>query len=109
MTKDSGWVDPDDVSVFLGLGVPADERVIGYTRAAESWVRKRRGRTNPDTLFKDYDVQQGTIMYAALLHTQRAQPQGLPGFTDLGVYGEDLGLAMSQIYRLVGGPDPAVA
>jgi hypothetical protein len=102
-------INPDDVATLLGLPLPASPRVVDCVQAAEAWVIKRRFRTDPDTLFQSPDVRQGTAMYAALLHTQRAQPQGFPGVTDLGVYSDDLGLAMSQIYRLVGGMDPAVA
>jgi hypothetical protein len=104
-----GRIDPDDVARMLGLSTPASQRVADCTLAAEAWVVKRRFRSDPDALFQDPDVRQGTAMYAALLHTQRAQPQGFPGVAELGIYSEDLGLAMSQIYRLVGGPDPAVA
>jgi hypothetical protein len=103
------YVDPDTVARMLGLSTPASQRVVDCTRAAEAWVIKRRFRTAPEALFLDLDVQQGTAMYAALLHTQRAQPQGFPGVAELGTYSEDLGLAMSQVYRLVGGPDPSVA
>lgn len=99
-------ITPDDVADFLGT--PVDDRMTRATDAAVAWVTKRRCNTAPADLWPDADVRQGTVMYAGLLYTSRAQPQGFPGMSDLGTYSEDTGQAMVQIYRLVGA-DPVVA
>lgn len=103
------YIVPDDVAEHLGLPLPADDRLVRACTAAEGWINRRRFRTDPAALWLNEDVVQGGILYASLLYQQRAQPQGFPGMDSLGNLGEDTGMAMAQIYRLVGGPDPSVA
>lgn len=92
----------DPAKVAAELGTPVDARVTDCTAAAEAWVETRRCNTDPFTLWSDPAVERGGVLYAALLHKQRAQPQGFPGMDSLGSFGEDTGAAMAQIYRLVG-------
>jgi hypothetical protein len=94
-------IDPQRLADQLGL-LFADERCTVALAAAESWVQKRRSLTDPTELWVEPDVIAGTLMYAALLYQQRSQPQGFAGMDQLGSYGEDTGMAMSQVFRLVG-------
>jgi hypothetical protein len=85
-----------------------DERAERACEAASVWVEKRRSITPTPELWADADVVFGTTIYASLLYQSRAQPQGFPGMDDLGTYSEDVGQAMSNVYRLVGS-DPVIA
>lgn len=100
-------LDPQKLAEYLGLPFP-DERCTVALASAEAWTQKRRSLTDPVDLWAQPDVILGTVMFAALLYAQRAQPQGFPGMDDLGNYSDDVGQAMTQIYRLVGS-DPVVA
>lgn len=90
------------------LGVVEDKRIQDCSDAAARWVENRRSMTDPADLWDEPDVLHGTVMLAALLYTQRAQPQGFAGLDDLGTFSEEVGMAMAQIYRLVG-YDPVIA
>lgn len=99
----------DDVAGWLGIpAIPDDTRLSDCTDAAIVWVMKRRSLTPAETLWLEPDTVLGTVMFAALLYSSRAQPQGFPGFDDLGTFSEDTGMAITQIYRLTG-TDPVVA
>ena len=99
----------DDVAAWIGIPVvPGDQRLIDCHRAALSWVLKRRSLTDPLDLWEEPDVCMGAVKYAALQYTSRAQPQGMPGFDDLGTFNSDLGMSMYDIKELVG-LDPVIA
>jgi hypothetical protein len=89
------------VADYLGVATP-DKRMEVSALAAQRWVEKRRSTTDPAELWADPDVVLGGVMYAALLYQQKAQPQGFAGMDALGTYSEDTGMAMVNIYRLVG-------
>lgn len=93
-------IDPHTLADFLG--VPLDDRMHAALEASMAWVRRRRSLVDPAVLFSDADVALGTVMYAGLLYTSRAQPQGFPGLDDLGGFGEDTGMSMAQVHRLIG-------
>lgn len=93
-------IDPNEVADYLG--VPLDDRITSCSEAASAWVEKRRSMTDPAELWLAPDVNLGGVIYASLLYTTRSQPQGHAGFDQLGLYGEEVGLAMSNVYRLVG-------
>ena len=88
--------------------MPEDERLTACTDAAIVWVAKRRSLTPAEILWLERDTELGAVMYAALLYGSRAQPQGFPGFDALGVYNDDVGMAIHRIYQLVG-QDPVIA
>lgn len=90
----------DDVADWLGI--PIDLRLEDSTTAAVTWVEKRRSLTPPAELWEEPDVYLGALKYAALQYTSRAQPQGMPGFDDLGTFNSDLGMSMYDIKELVG-------
>ena len=94
-------VDPDRLAGWVGVPVGSD-RLQEAAAAATAWVENRRSNTDPVELWAMPDVMLGGIMYAGLLFTSRAQPQGFAGFDELGRYSEDAGMAMVNIYRLVG-------
>lgn len=100
-------LDPQKVADHLGLAAP-DDRITAATEASQAWVEDRRSMTDPVDLWADPAVEQGGVIYAALLVQTRAQPQGMPGFDDLGAFGGDIGTAMSNVFRLVGS-DPVIA
>jgi len=100
-------VDLDQLAQHLGVPVGSD-RLPEAAAAASAWVESRRSNTDPADLWQMPDVMLGAVMYAGLLFTSRAQPQGFPGFDELGRYSEDTGMAMANIYRLVGA-DPVTA
>jgi hypothetical protein len=95
------------VADYLGLTV-VDDRMELSARAAQRWVERRRSKTLPARLWASEDVLLGAVMYAALLYQQKGQPQGFSGMDALGTYSEDTGMAMAQIFRLVGA-DPVIA
>jgi hypothetical protein len=100
---------PDDVAGWLGIpAIPGDDRLTDCTTAAVAWVEKRRSLTPVDVLWADPDTHLGAVMYAALLYSSRAQPQGFPGFDQLGVYSDDVGMSIHRVYQLVG-QDPVTA
>jgi hypothetical protein len=92
----------DPAKVAAELGVTLDQRVIDCANASEAWVEARRCNTDPTTLWANAAVEQGAVLYAALLYKQRSQPQGFAGMDALGTFGDDTGATMSQVYRLVG-------
>lgn len=100
-------LDPALVAAHLGLAA-ADERVTAATMAAESWTQRRRSLTDPDTLWAEPDTVHGAVIYAALIYQSRAQPDGFPGYSDLGTADTSAGEAMANVYRLVGS-DPVIA
>ena len=96
-----------DVANWLGIpALPEDQRLTDVTEAAISWTQKRRSITPSGLLWLEHDVVVGTTMYAALLYSSRAQPQGFAGFETLGSFQEDTGMAITQIFRLVGADVP---
>jgi hypothetical protein len=99
----------DQVADWLGIpSLPEDDRLTACTEAAIVWVMKRRSLTTPEALWLERDTELGTVMYAGLLYGSRAQPQGFPGFDQLGVYTDDVGMAIHRVYQLVG-LDPVIA
>jgi hypothetical protein len=101
-----GTLTPDDVASHLGT-IP-DTRLEQDVDAARQWVEDRRNMTDPHLLWFDPRIHKGGVLYAALLNKQRSQPQGFPGMDGLGVFPDDTGAAMTQVYRLVGS-DPGFA
>lgn len=91
-------LDPQLVADHLGLAVP-DDRVTRATEAAQSWVERRRDAG--DEVWDDPAFEQGGVLYAALLYQSRAQPDGFPGYSDLGTADTSAGEAMANIFRLV--------
>lgn len=100
-------IDPALLVTHLGLSA-VDDRAELACAAASAWAEKRRSNTPTPELWADSDVILGTVIYAGLLYQSRAQSQGFPGMEELGMYSEDVGMAMSNVYRLVGS-DPVVA
>lgn len=94
---------PADVAAHLGVPYDAtDVRLVSATAAANAWVEDRRSLTDPLHLWESARVIQGAILYAGLIYQSRSQPEGFPGFSDLGTYSEDYGQSMVQVHRLVG-------
>jgi hypothetical protein len=97
----NGTLTPADVATHLGASA-TDPRIISATDASRAWVQTRRCLTDPTMLWADAGIHQGGVLYAALLYQQRSQPQGFPGMDSLGAFGEDTGMTMANVYRLVG-------
>lgn len=97
-------LDPQKVADHLGLAAP-DDRLLTATSAAQSWVERRRDAG--DEVWAEPDFELGGVLYAALLYQSRAQPEGFPGYSDLGNSEVGTGEAMMNIFRLV--PAAAIA
>lgn len=91
-------LDPQLVAEHLGLPFP-DDRLVRATAAAQSWVERRRDAG--DEVWSDPGFEQGGILYASLLYQSRAQPEGFPGYSELGNSESGAGEMMSNIFRLV--------
>lgn len=91
-------LDPQLVATHLGLTAP-DDRLLRATAAAQGWVQRRRD--GGDEVWAEPDIEQGGVLYAALLYQSRAQPEGFPGYSDLGLSETGTGEMMANIYRLV--------
>lgn len=94
-------IDPQRLADHLGIHTP-DARCVAALEAAEAWAARRRSLIPVKDLLAEPDVALGVVMYAGLLYTSKAQPQGFPGLDDLGGFPEDTGQSMAQIHRLVG-------
>jgi hypothetical protein len=91
-------LDPQLVADHLGLTAP-DDRVNRATAAAQAWVQRRRD--SGDEVWGEPDFTQGGVLYASLLYQSRAQPEGFPGYSDLGNSETGTGEMMANIFRLV--------
>lgn len=91
-------LDPQLVADHLGLESP-DDRVIRATLAAQNWVERRRN--GGDEVWQDAGIEQGGILYSALLYQSRSQPEGFAGYSELGNAETNTGEMMSNIFRLV--------
>lgn len=108
-----GWLDPVDVSAYLGIPAP-DQLVVDATEAAESWVELHRSDLDWSTPTlgttpEGPHVYSGSVMFAALNYQARNSPEGFAGFDDAGgVIGIGDSAAMSRVYRLIRGRRPKV-
>lgn len=90
-------LDPQRVADHLG--VPVDDRLTTATAAAQAWVERRRDAG--DEVWAQPDIEMGGVLYASLLYQSRAQPEGFPGYSDLGNSDTGTGEMMMNIFRLV--------
>jgi len=76
------WQDatltPDDVSAHVEA--PVDDRMIKATDTARAWAVRRRGRTDPLTLFSEELAHDGGVRYAGLLWRSKAAPAGFASY-----------------------------
>ena len=97
--------DADALAARLGLGAADDECQL-CIEAAVQYTENRRSLTDPVLLWRDPDVNLGTLQHGALLYQSKSAPVGLPEYDELAT---SYGVSMTGIHRLIGGPDLVVA
>lgn len=94
------WGDITELADLVGVP-DTDTRLAEDLAVSIEWCQRKRS-DKPAEEDPGPSIRKAVHLYASLMHQQRANPQGFPGYSATPELSEEPVDAMAQVYRLLG-------